>query len=121
VFRFPKGRVSFYSFFKGKVSFVQTVMLNQLSLLLLTVLACMSFASACQTVLEQNFNQYPGAYQLWTKEMGKTDFPGFKFLKLQTAANSLVGEGQYRSNNPQGNSLSCVPRATVVYPYLICV
>jgi hypothetical protein len=86
-------------------------MLNKLLFSLITLLACMACTQACNiTVLEQNFDKYSGGYRLWDKNMAKADMPGFLFLKASTAGNSMVGEGQYRSTNPKGNSLSCSAR-----------
>jgi hypothetical protein len=67
----------------------------------LASMACVR--AACDAmVLQQNFDKYTGEYQPWDKAMGQQDMPGFKFLKLQTAGNSMAGKGNYRSTNPQG-------------------
>lgn len=79
-------------------------MMTQFLLLLAAMLAFLSGTHACgETVLSQNFDKYSGAYQKWTKAMGKEDFPGFIFLKFDTF--SAAGEGQFRIENQQGEAL----------------
>jgi hypothetical protein len=99
-----------------KVSCLQKIMLSHLSLLLVSMLACMSSVHACgSTVLEQNFDKYSGDYQLWDKTKGQADMPGFVFLKAETAGNSMVGEQQYRVTNPKGTALPWIPRVTAMH------